>query len=414
MKNFKNVQELTLDLSNFAILQGPNGSGKTTIIQALLLAIEGRLPRIHDKELFAELAREGEEVNEMSVGLKREDFSFTRRWVCKEKFDNNLGKRLSTISCDIEIYPFIADENLTQKKERIKELISLNPISVDIENFLGLSDAKRRDFFYELGETEKLTPEKIKWQFEKVEIPVDDFVKRAWDRNKHDVLITVPDEPDLELILNGLANGISTKTAEKRQCEMTARRMIEVKARRNAVGGHLKDLEGMLVELQNKWTDLEKNIESNKAKAEVVKLTDERKNEYTQRIINLEKHISDDAQEVASLNESLGELDAKVAKTKSEFDKKEKKGEKEILKQENKIDDLRKVKDALISESGINKARQASLESSVDQHKPYLSKKSLEYLEGKKKEFQDKEADGEQTSDSIMVQIESLTKKLIS
>lgn len=416
IENFKHIKELTLDLSNFAIFQGPNGSGKTAIIQALILAIEGKLPGIHDKELFAELAREGEEVKGMAVGLKAEveKYLFTRRWTCKEKFDNKAGKRVSTVSQEIDITPFKADEGLTQKKERIKELISLNPISVDIDNFLGLSDAKRRDFFYELGEAEKLTPERIRDQLLSVKIGEDDHAKDSWDKLIGSVfggysLSSFPDvEPDLDLILSAVSHNISQKTAEKRVAEMTARRMIEVKAKRDAIGGHLKDLEGMLLKLQNQKTDLEKDIESNKAKAEVVKLTDERKNDYTQRIIALEKEISSDTEEVAGLNESLGELDAKVAKTKEEFAKKEKKIEKATKKANETLEDFGKVRSKLSDEYVKVEAEKKAIENSLEAHRPHLSKKSIEYLEGKRKLAQDGQLVDEETMGRITTQMKDV------
>jgi len=414
IENFKAIKEMKLDLSDFAILQGPNGSGKTTIIQALILAIEGKLPGIHDKELFAELAREGEEVTEMTVGLKRgEEFSFKRRWICKEKFDNKAGKRVSTVSQEIDITPFKADEGLTQKKERIRELISLNPISVDIDNFLGLSDAKRRDFFYDLGEAEILTDNRIKEHLVSVKISVDDSVKEHWQKKFMNKIPNGQDKVNLDVVLTNLARDISTVTAIKRIAEMTARRMIEVKARRDSIGGHLKDLEEMLVRLQNKKTDLEKDIESNKAKAEVVKLTDERKNEYTQRIINLEKQISDDTEEVAGLNESLNELDAKVAKTEQEFTKEGKKLEKAIKKKEDEIEDLDKVKGAIAAEFQKKQAEKIAIENGLMDHTPHLSKKSIEYLEGKRKDIQTQGAEEKHTIDSLVSQLTESSNNLI-
>lgn len=413
IRNFKHVTDQVIPLADYAIFQGPNGSGKTTILQAFILAVEGHLPGIHDKMLFAELAREGEEVNEMAVGIITAGFSFTRTWSCKEKFDNKLGHRVATVSQEIEITPFVTGEGLTQKKERIKKLFSLNPISVDIENFLGLSDAKRRDFFYKLGEAEKLTVERIRGALESSPIILEKDIEDIWINHLNNFdYFDRQGEPSLDLILIEIGQRLSQQVAAKRQAEGTVQRMIEVKAKRDAIGGHLKDLEAMLRDLLDKRTNLEKDIESNKAKAEVVRLTDEHKNEYLQRVISLEKEISEDAETAADLTGSLKEIDTLVAKSTKKYDQSKKKAEKEIAKADEGIEALRKARGKLLEEHIQGQGEGVSIERSLEKYKPRLSEKSCEFLEGRLKEIDSEGTDENHTLKKVDAQLAAAEEKV--
>lgn len=143
IKDQNTVQALT----GKDILCGHNGAGKTTRIQSLGISLLGYCPGSGKTpaETF-KLATE----EEMSVGLRLDGFEFHRTFQRKEKNKKD-GSRDVTISQEITLSPSRGEKTQAQKEARIATECGDFPAMLDFQQFLDLSDAKRRDFVYSLS-----------------------------------------------------------------------------------------------------------------------------------------------------------------------------------------------------------------------------------------------------------------------
>lgn len=130
------------------IFIGRNGVGKTTRIQSLGLSMLGYVP---GNGKTAQETFKWATGMEMTSGLVLENFQFARVFEKQEKYDKKTGKTNITISENVVVMPGQGETNNTQKKMRIEQEIGSFPVMLDFNNFLELSDAKRRDFIYSLS-----------------------------------------------------------------------------------------------------------------------------------------------------------------------------------------------------------------------------------------------------------------------
>lgn len=132
IEGFHNVVEATYDLSNLTYFRGPNGVGKSTILQAIQLALLGYIPNTNKtKSAIFEHARS----NMMGVTLKLDDNGspvvIKRMW---------MGTK-TNIKSAVEIYPEGYDVSAI-----------LGQLELPIFNFtefLGLTPNKLKDWFIE-------------------------------------------------------------------------------------------------------------------------------------------------------------------------------------------------------------------------------------------------------------------------
>ena len=144
MKGHSTVQAL----SGKDIFIGPNGSGKTTRIQALGLSILGYIPGNGKSTAETFKMATGDE---MTVGLSLKEFDFERCFKKVEKRDAKTGKPSVTISESLTVSPGQGEKTDTQKKARIMAEVGNFPVALDFAELLSLSDNKRRDFIYSLS-----------------------------------------------------------------------------------------------------------------------------------------------------------------------------------------------------------------------------------------------------------------------
>jgi exonuclease SbcC len=147
MRNFKG-QTCSQQLTGKDIFVGRNGAGKTTRIQALGLSMLGFVPK-HGKtaaDTF-KLAT----GDDMCVGLKTESFAFNRSFTREEKSNRKTGEVSVTVSESVGVSPGRGEKNDTAKKSRITDELGDFPIMLDVNEFLGLPDNKRRAFIYGLS-----------------------------------------------------------------------------------------------------------------------------------------------------------------------------------------------------------------------------------------------------------------------
>ncbi|MDU2064381.1 MAG: hypothetical protein E6713_06015 [Sporomusaceae bacterium] len=147
LRNFKG-QSLSQPLTGKDLFIGRNGSGKTSRIQALGLSMLGYVPKNGKTASETFKLATGDEI---FVGLKTDTFSFGRSFERKEKTNRTTGDKSVSVTESITLSPGRGEKNDTSKKSRIADEIGDFPVMLDVNEFLGLSDAKRRDFIYSLS-----------------------------------------------------------------------------------------------------------------------------------------------------------------------------------------------------------------------------------------------------------------------
>jgi len=152
MRNFKGQME-SQKLTGKDILIGPNGMGKTTRLQAVGIALLGYVPG--KGKLPAETFKLAN-ADTMSVGLVTDNLTFARTFTRSEKSGKD-GSNNVTVSQDITISPSRGEKKAADKEARIAAEVGSFPVMLDFNEFLSLSDPKRRDFIYGLSVIESET-----------------------------------------------------------------------------------------------------------------------------------------------------------------------------------------------------------------------------------------------------------------
>jgi exonuclease SbcC len=148
MHNIKG-QRGSQKLTGRDIIQGKNGSGKTTRNQAIGLAMLGYVPGNGktSQETF-KLASD----DFMEVGLKLDDgFEMSRNYTREEKENTKTFLKEVSIYQKINVAPSMGERLNSDKEKRIIDELGNFPVMLDFNEFLSLSDSKRRDFFYSMS-----------------------------------------------------------------------------------------------------------------------------------------------------------------------------------------------------------------------------------------------------------------------
>lgn len=147
MENIKG-QTATQPLTGKDIFIGRNGSGKTTRVQSIGLAMLGNVPG--RGKTPAETIKFAT-ANEMTVGLKTDKFEFTRSFLRQTKRNAKTGEVKTSTTEALNVSPGKGERTATEKKARVFEEIGNFPVMLDFNEFLTLTDTKRREFIYSLS-----------------------------------------------------------------------------------------------------------------------------------------------------------------------------------------------------------------------------------------------------------------------
>ena len=130
------------------IIQGKNGSGKTTRSQAIGLAMLGYVPGCGRtaQDTFKLASSES-----MTVGIKLDDFEMSRTFTRAEKENPKTFLKDVSISQEIDVSPSMGERLNSDKEKRIIDELGNFPVMLDFNEFLSLSDSKRSDFFYSMS-----------------------------------------------------------------------------------------------------------------------------------------------------------------------------------------------------------------------------------------------------------------------
>ncbi|GKV56004.1 hypothetical protein NCCP2222_19510 [Sporosarcina sp. NCCP-2222] len=286
IKNMKG-QTVTQHLSGKNIIIGKNGSGKTTRIQALGLAMLGNVPGQAKTSAANFKFATGDE---MAVGLKTDGFEFTRGFIKDEKFNSKTGERTVSVKENVSVSPGKGERTVTQKKERIIQEIGNFPVAMDFNEFLKLSDAKRRDFIYSLSpiESSSWDKEKLSAYLHEKMIPTDLQVNNA-------DLYEITNEFISEA-LKEYADGLNNHEGLQSMLDWTAKELSYWRRKQSDSQGAVRQMS----EMKNQLIETDRNIAEAKKELE----------ELQASLIEVEKKISADTEKKRNIDERLERISA--------------------------------------------------------------------------------------------------------
>ena len=206
IRGLKCWSDKTLEFGQLTAIQGPNGSGKTAIIQAIRLAILGYDPETGKQlDKTRKLIAPDAEKETAEIGLS---------------FDNGFGvRRRFGKTTKTEVLPPRGEQNGRECQARIDEETGGLVVSLDLATFFDLSDEKRRAWLFEHlpeGDASLGWDTFAKW----VDSPdvLGDVVQDLWEHNVQ----TAPNA------VVGLGSAIEASHREFLDVDRTRQSQIEV------------------------------------------------------------------------------------------------------------------------------------------------------------------------------------------
>jgi exonuclease SbcC len=301
IKSANGKQELT----GRDIITGKNGAGKTTRAQALGISLLGYVPG------GGKLATETMKLangDSMTMGLDTDDFTLQRSFTRKG----------AKIEQTIELNPPLDEKSNADKEKRIEHELGKMPVMLDFNEFLSLTDMKRREFIFTLAEeadeeTGELNDKEamIEALRQKITLP-DDSDPQQIEIYKNDIKECAEKFEDGLLLQTNLQN---IHSYAKEQLSFWK------KERDKSSGASQK-----IAEYKNNLTETDLSLEANnmhleEMQAKYIQLTgelakinteNERHNEYNRRIHQL-------AQEIAALTDAVNTESADAIKDDIEY-----------------------------------------------------------------------------------------------
>ncbi|MBU3205178.1 hypothetical protein [Clostridium algidicarnis] len=344
IKGQKTVQELT----GKDILIGSNGVGKTTRLQALAIALQGYVPGQGKK---SEETFKLSNSDSMAIGLNTDDFSFTREFK-KKVTKSKDGSTKESISQSLNVSPSKGETKITEKEARILSELGSFSAMLDFNEFLTLSDSKRREFIYNLAgfNSEEWTKEKVKRyllnslltaklevnnpeQYELMELIITDVLKEY--PKKYDIT------SGLQSMIDWTKTKLSYWNDEKKRSTAAVQKLGELKNQLSDTDRNLKVNKEEIEKLQSELVKVEKQISEDTQKKKNIdaKLV---------KIEQLKKSVADEELKRCSINATETESKIKELKEKiKEVDNSEKikQIEDQILKLEHETEPLLEDRD---------------------------------------------------------------------
>lgn len=171
VRGLKCWEDKTIEFGQFTAIQGPNGSGKTAIIQGLRLALLGYDPDTGKQlDKTRTLISPGAVKETADIGLS---------------FDNSFGiRRRFGAKSELQVLPPRGESTIAKCQERIDKETGGLVVSLDLATFFDLSDEKRRAWLFEHLPNDGTVLEwktYAKWIDD--EGALGDVVKNLWENN---------------------------------------------------------------------------------------------------------------------------------------------------------------------------------------------------------------------------------------
>jgi len=246
VQNFKGASFDT-KLSGREIFVGPNGSGKSTYLEALTLLLSGYLPKVGKTADSILQVSTGDHL--LVLGSLEGGSTFSRiykRAKTKHK-DGSVTHKTRTEHHSSRAHGAQNDE---ERKKAIVDEVGSFSIMFDLDEFLGMSDTRKRDFVFGLSSPEKLGWDKAK-AFEGIAEAHHGWVQERWRDNVNvvDNLASMVDiftreALDLKAVVRSLAKSHDSLLEEKQTAQMEEHEDPQV------LDGQLKELRGQKTEIE--------------------------------------------------------------------------------------------------------------------------------------------------------------------
>lgn len=313
IKGQKTVQKLT----GKDIICGPNGAGKTTRLQALGISLLGYVPG-QGKKPEETFKHSSSDV--MEVGLKTDDFSFTREFKKKSTRSKDGSTKVS-IQQSVNVSPSKGESKLAEKEARILTELGNFPVMLDFNEFLSLSDSKRREFIYNLAgfKSEEWTKDRVERYLKDKLLTLDLEVNNP-EQNEilkeiiSDVLAEYPDNYDITMGLQSMIDWCKNKLSywndEKKNSESAAKKLAELKNHLSETDRDLKVNKEDMEKLQDQLIKCEKQISEDTQKKKNIDLR-------LSKIEKLQADITEEQAKVCEINaaeitETINKLKASI------------------------------------------------------------------------------------------------------
>jgi DNA repair exonuclease SbcCD ATPase subunit len=319
ISNLKGTVESRIELPPCGVLTGPNGSGKSTTLQAIKLFIDGKLSEANvsgTSDIF-KLARSGQ--NSLSVGLEMSGgFMGSRNYERVTSRDPGTGEQTEKVSQDITIFPANSERKLSEKEARIRQECGLDPVSVDVSEFLKLSDNKRRDFFYNLsGGAQELTVERINEALDYGKATIGAAADNQYDALAGQIIERW--NGNLNAILEWLSNQSKAAKQNANSAKATARYMATLKAKKQTVAGELSQLKADKARLEARKDELNGEVSKQAGLVSAINEREKLIGFLTEKIEKLKKPEAT-AELLASLELKRDELKTSIEAAKAEME----------------------------------------------------------------------------------------------
>lgn len=334
MENIKG-QNTVQELTGKDIILGSNGTGKTTRLQALAIALQGFVPGQGKK---ADETFKLSNADNMLVGLDTDGFSFTREF--KKKVSKNKdGSTKESISQSLSVSPSKCETKISEKEARIIAEMGSLPVMLDFNEFLGLSDNKRREFIYNLAgfNSDKWTKDRVKEYLINALLTTELEVNNPeqymiMNQIITDVIFEYPDSYDITAGLQSMIDWTKTKLSywndEKKRSQAAVQKIGELKNQLKDTDRNLKSNKEELEKLQEELVKVEKQISEDTQKKKNI-------DDRLIKIEQLKKSIADEELKECSINAT--ETENKIKEIKSQ------------IKQIDNSEKVRQIEDKMIT-----------------------------------------------------------------
>jgi len=137
--------DLDVSLTGRDVLTGPNGSGKTTVIDAITAGILGYIPGIGKKPSNTMKLSSG---SEMTIRMSSDSLTWQRTFVESRK--RTKGEVKYTYSEKVHSTPELTSIKERDKLNELAGKLGDFPVMFDMTQFVKLSDTERRDFLFQI------------------------------------------------------------------------------------------------------------------------------------------------------------------------------------------------------------------------------------------------------------------------
>lgn len=323
MKGFKD-QNTVQQLTGKDIIIGPNGSGKTARQQALGISLLGYCPG--NGKTPAETYKMST-ADRMTVGLKLDNFEFNRSFIKTEKQGKNRTTDI-VITQKIEVSPSRGEKNDTQKAARIGAECGSFPVMLDFGEFLGMSDAKRRDFIYNLSPitTSRWARDTVKKYLEDnlltLELKIDNndqyiVMVELIEQTMEQFPVNYSVQDGLRSMLDWVKTQQSYWNSEKKNAEGAVKKLADLKNELAETDRNIAVNKKELESLQNQLVEVEKQLAGDREKKKAIQKRLERIDELRKLIEDINQQINqlpfdnnDIEQQIKIISDAIVDVDA--------------------------------------------------------------------------------------------------------